>query len=256
MNSLEEKTNDWLDAYWPGYPVTGRAAAPAASAGARQHVRAFWLDDGFLSGDAEPLPSMFTSKMRAGDARPGPAKARLAGSISLAARLSKRHISNRTASYIIASFLVLFAAADGFLLATSTFSADRALIEQASAALDEDRTETARLLSVSSPEVAKASKTSSLTLRRAVLPEGESWSAAVTTFKQLVAEGKASTAAAKKQAENERLIERLGSWMNASIQKPATLAQACTAPAHQCWKGKTVVQRKTQPSAPRTTERS
>jgi hypothetical protein len=177
--------------------------------------------------------------------------------MSLAARLSKRQISTRTASYFIASFLVIFAAVDGFLLATSTFSADRrALLEQGSAAPEVDRTETAIVPPAPSPKVARASKASSLAQRQAVSPESEPWPAAVATFKQLIAEAEASKAAAMKPADNDRLIGQLENWMNASTQKPSAVAQACTAPAHQCWKGKTVVRRKVRLGAPRATEHS
>jgi hypothetical protein len=241
MSSLKEKSEQRLNSCRLSHPVTGPASAPGRSLEGSRDSTAFWLAGDFLCGDAEPLPSMFTSKMKASRAEPQPVKAHLAGLAPLAAGLRKWHISNKAASYIIASFLLLFAAADGFLLTASTFSADRsALIGQAAPAADQEGTETATVFSAPAFEAAEGSQAQ--LLAPGALPESEHWSAAVGVFEQLLAQQKASEAAAiKKQEENERLLKRLEAWVEARAQKPAVFAGACVAPAGQCWKGTALI---------------
>jgi hypothetical protein len=236
MFSLNKKTNERFTASRLTHPVTGPASAPKRS-------KAFWLDDSFFWGDSEPLPSMFRPKIKACEPEPRAAKATLAGLTSLRARLSKWHSSNRTAPYIIASFLLLLAAVDGFLLTAPGFSADRrTLAEQALDAQDQDGTETALMFSATASDLPQGSQTPPLIPGREALHEGERWSAVVDALEQFLAEEQASKAAAIKRAENERLIRRLEGWVNAGTQKRTALAEACAGPARKCWKIATVVQ--------------
>jgi hypothetical protein len=238
MSILKEKSQERLNASWLNHPVTKHAAARGNPLGGRRDGTAFWLTGGFSCGDTEPLPSMFTSKTNAARTELRPAKAHLDRLTSLAAKLPKWHISKRTASYIIASFLLLFAALDGVLLTASSSSADRrAPIEQAAAALDRDGTETAMMISAPSFEAAEGSQAPSFAAAPGASPGGEPWSAAVVALEQLLAQQKASQTAAMKHAENERLLKRLENWVNARTQKPAVLAAGCVAPAGRCWKG-------------------
>jgi hypothetical protein len=235
MNSVNEKTTERANASWLSRPVTGHAAAPNRCMHGRRDITAFWLDSGFLGDDSEPLPSMFRSKINTCGAEPRAAKTTLASLTSLAARLSKWHSANRTAPYIIASFLLLLAAVDGFLL--TGFSPDRrTLAGQALEARDQDATETALMFSVPSADAAEGPQVTG----QEALPEGDRWSAAVEALERFLAEEK-SKAAAMKQGEKERLIRRLESWVTRT-EKRTAMAEACAGPARQCWKGATRVQ--------------
>jgi hypothetical protein len=196
-----------------------------------------------MHGDTEPLPSMFRPKAKANGTQPQLASAKSAGKTRPGARSSKLRISNRTPSYIIASFLLVFAAVDGVLLAAPTFSDNRqTLLSSASAALDQGETEVATLFSASSSEAADASQDQSPAPAKELLPKGEQWAAAVGTLEQLLAQQKAPQAAAMNSPENGQLLGRLEAWANARMQNPAATAQACTASALQCRKGATLIQ--------------
>jgi hypothetical protein len=238
MSNLKETSEEPLNASWSIHPATGHAAIPGYLLDGKWNAAPFWLADGFLRDNSEPLPTMFRSNMRDGGG-PQSANAGLAGRASPAARLSKWHISKRTASYIMASILLVFAAVDGVLLTASTFSADRrALTGQATAALNQNGTETGMAFSALSSD-AEDSQASSFAQPRETQPDGQPWSVAIGALEQLVARQKASEAAAIKEAENERLLKRLEAWVNARAQKPAVLAGACAAPAGLCWNGAT-----------------
>jgi hypothetical protein len=265
MNNLQEKSKEPLSTSWLTHPVTGRTAVPSSSIDGRRDTKPFWLAEDFLCGDTEPLPSMFRSKEKISGTERRLASVDIVTTVLPADRLSKWpisnsaaavenmlrwaarpykwHISNRTASYIIASCLLVFAAVDGVLLTASTFSADRkGRVESASAALDQDGTETAMVFLTPSSESAEASPAPLLAPAHGALPEGKLWPAALDALEQLTAQRKASQAAVMKQAENERLLERLEAWMNARTQKPAAVAGACAGPAPQCWKSATRIQ--------------
>jgi hypothetical protein len=243
MNNLKESSKERLNASWLSHPVTGHAAIPGHFRDGRWNSTPFWLADGFLCDDSAPLPSMFRSNVRAGGSKPQSAYAGPAGPALPAAKPSKWPISKRTASYIMASFLLVFATVDGVLLTASTFSADRrALAGQAPAVLDQDGTETSMLFSAHASEAAEGSHAPSFAPAQGTLSDGEPWSATVGALEQLLARQKASQAAAMKEAENERLLKRLEAWMNARAPKPAVLAGGCTAPAGQCWKGAARIQ--------------
>jgi hypothetical protein len=239
MNNLKENSRERLNASWLSHPVIEHAPISGHLRDGRWNSMPFWLADGFLCDDSEPLPSMFRSNVRAGGSEPQSANTDPAGPTLPAARPSKWPISKRTASYIIASFLLVSAAVDGVLLTASTFSADRrALAGQAPAVLDQDGTETSMLFSAHASEAAEGSQAPSFAPAQGTLPDSEPWSAAVGALEQLLARQKASQAAAMNEAENQRLE----AWMNARAPKPAVLAGGCAAPAGQCWKSATRIQ--------------
>jgi len=242
MNSLKEWSEEGLNISSLSGPVTGCAAVPSHYSEGKRDATPWWLAEGFAFDSAEPLPSIFRPKVEAGDTEPRSARPDLAGSASPKARLSGSRISNRTASYIIASFLLVFAAADGIILTASSVSADRrAAIYAAPAALNQDSAEIATLYSVSAPGGAEDSQASSFAPVRTSLHGGQSWTAAVSTLEHLVTQQRASLASAAKHPENSPLPGGLEAWVNAKERKQAGLAEACTASPAQCWKGATQI---------------
>jgi hypothetical protein len=243
MSILQEKPGERLNASWLSHPIMSGTAAPSDDRDGWRNPAALWLADGFMNGDTEPLPSMFRPKAKANGTQPQLARTKSADKTRPGARLSKLQISSRTPSYIIAAFLLVFAAVDGVLLAAPTFSDNRhILLSSTSAALDQGETEVATLFSAPFPEAAGTSQDQSLAPAQELLPEGEQWAAAVGTLEQLLAQRKAPQAAAMNTADNVQLLGRLEAWANARTRNPAATAQACTASAPQCRKGAALIQ--------------
>ncbi|MGA7325869.1 MAG: hypothetical protein WBX25_15625 [Rhodomicrobium sp.] len=216
MNNLKEKPRERLNASRLSCPIHGSSVALGNYLNGSADVTCapFRSANGLAFASTEMLPSIFRSNqaLTGREARYYGRRVPDRAPIAPSDAPSRSHGSNMTARlYGAVVFLLCLVAAEGLLLAKPTFYG--APVEPASLRADQ-----AAIATVFSANMIEESQLESIAATPSSLTNGEPWSATVETFKQLIAQQKASRVSAIKQAENNRLFVQLEAWMKAKAR--------------------------------------
>jgi len=124
-------------------------------------------------------------------------------SMAASSRSRSLSITLRVAPYVAAALVLSLAGGEGFLLATWNSHSERTAVEP----VQFDQSTIAETIEGSQPEPASATPS--------FVVNGERGSGTVENFKQLLAKQNAAKALAKRQAENDRLLQQMEAWLKA-----------------------------------------
>jgi hypothetical protein len=229
MNNLKEKPRETFNTSKLSYPVSEGTVTLNNYLNTQGDLTLASLRKSLAYEENDSLPSMFRTPRAPASVNSGPAGERIDKVIDVPdSPLSHPNIPNTTGAmspFVAAALFISLAGTAAFQLVGPGPSADREAQNSpptAEAALQKQpansQAAVAAFISIPSPGDNEGLQTHSIAPPFSSGTELDGWSGTVETFKQLLAEQRASQGPLVKQTENERVLNQLEAWMNAKTR--------------------------------------